>query len=249
MCTLSWGPLPGGFFVAFNRDERRSRAAGLGPRVLERNGVQALMPIDGEAGGTWIAVNELGCAVALLNGYRFQAADARPADGPLPWISRGQLCMDVCDAGSVGEVAARLAARDLSRFRPFELVALDAEGAAAVHTWDGAELEQHTLGPADRPLVSSSFDDAGARLQRRALFAHTVGAAAGESDTLRFHASHEPRRGAYSPCMHREDAHTVSFTHLRASADAVELSYRPSAPCGTSESVRAQLPRRSIVRP
>ncbi len=248
MCTLSFGPLPDGYFVAFSRDERRTRAAGLAPRAHAQNGVRMLMPIDGEAGGTWIAANELGCTLALLNGYRYQGASSSDAADSALWISRGKLVMDLCDAASLAEVAERVAALDLARFRPFELVALDAEGRAAIHAWNGLAIERRELTLLDRPLVSSSFDDSGAREQRRALFARRVGLHGTEQDVLQFHSSHEPARGAYSPCMHREDAHTVSFTHVRVTARDVELRYQPKAPCHASSASRQRLQRRSVAR-
>ncbi len=248
MCTLSWGLLPDGYFVAFSRDERRTRAAGLAPRAIEQNGVRALMPIDAEAGGTWIVVNELGCTLALLNGYRFQDANAPVAADTAAWISRGKLVMDLCDVATDGAVAERISALKLSRFRPFELAVMDGEGRASLHTWNGAAIERRALTLQDRPLVSSSFDDSGAREQRRALFARSVGAGAAEQDVLRFHSSHEPARGAYSPCMHREDAQTVSFTHVRVSARDIELSYQPDAPCLAGSASRQRLRRRSVAR-
>ena len=248
MCTLSFGLLPEGYFVAFSRDERRTRAAGLGPRAVSTHGLRALMPIDGEAGGTWIAVNELGCTLALLNGYRFQSADAPDAADSTCWISRGKLIVDLCDAATLAEVAERTGALDLARFRPFELVAFDSEGRAALHSWNGMAVERRELTILDRPLVSSSFDDSGAREERRDLFARSVGAQGTEEDVLRFHSSHEPARGAYSPCMHREDAHTVSFTHVRVTARDIELTYRPAAPCLPGNAVRQRLVRRSVAR-
>jgi hypothetical protein len=248
MCTLTWGPLQDGYFIAFSRDELRSRAAGLGPRAIERNGVRALLPIDGEAGGTWIAVNELGCAVALLNGYRFQVPGAPAIPVANDWISRGRLGMEVSDASTVAEVAERIASQDLSRYRPFELVAFDGEGRVGISSWNGTALERRALSLADRPLVSSSFDDDGVRKQRRALFARLMRDGSSERDVLRFHSRHEPSRGPYSPCMHREDAHTVSFTHVRVSAAGIELSYQAQSPCAAGPTLRVELERRSVAR-
>ena len=67
MCTVSWTPLDGGYALAMNRDERRTRAPATPPERRELDGVPVLLPRDGEAGGTWIAVNALGHTLALLN--------------------------------------------------------------------------------------------------------------------------------------------------------------------------------------
>jgi hypothetical protein len=257
MCTLTWTALPGGYFVAFNRDERRSRAPGLPPRVVERGGVRAVAPIDGEAGGTWIAVNEQGCTLALLNGYRFQGS--APAV-ERAWTSRGKLVLELCDAATPAEVAERVAALDLELYRPFELAVFDAQGTAGLATWNGHELSLRALAPTDRPLISSSFDDTGARRERRALFDAEFGRAPAQSgrargesadperELERFHASHAPSRGAYSPCMHRDDAQTVSFTRVRVTPDEASLVYSPSSPCAAAPAERLALARRVTLR-
>jgi hypothetical protein len=245
MCTLTWAFTPAGYFVAFSRDERRARALGLGPRPLQRAGVAAIAPIDAEAGGTWLCVNELGLTLALLNGYRFllgsQAEDessARP--------SRGELAPALCDLAFADQLAPRLKQLDLQRYRPFELTAFDPTGGAVRAIWNGAQLAVEPLTPQDRPLVSSSFDDSGARRERAQLFARTVSAQPREQELEQFHKSHAPARGAFSPYMHREDAHTVSFTRVRVSESSVELLYQPQAPCAGAMIERAVLARRAL---
>ena len=248
MCTLTWITLGDGYFVAFSRDERRSRAPGSGPRLLERGGVKAIAPIDAEAGGTWILVNELGMTLALLNGYRFQDPKKFRGGDAGVWNSRGELAMNAGEAANVSEVADRLASFELARYRPFELVAFDASGAVSIASWNGSALEQRALNLGDRPLVSSSFDDCGARKARRAEFVRLVPAQSSVHELERFHASHAPSRGPYSPCMHREDAHTVSFSRVQVSADEVELSYQPQSPCAGMASERIAIPRRVVAR-
>jgi len=99
--------------------------------------------------------------------------------------------------------------------------------------WDGSRLAARELGDADRPICSSSLDPLGASASRRALFERMfAGARAPDRESLlRFHASHEPERGSLSPCMHRDDAQTVSLTRVRVTSARVELAYTPSAPC------------------
>jgi len=247
MCTLTWRIGPEGYFVGFSRDERRTRALGLGPRAMLRGGVRALAPIDGEAGGSWICANELGCTLALLNGYRFQPAGAPEADA-LARPSRGELVLALGDLPAAERLESRLRALDLERYRPFDLVAFDALGGARLASWSGAELVARALSDSDRPLVSSSLDDAGARRARAQLYQRSVGADASEAQLERFHRSHEPAQGAYSPCMHREEAHTVSFTRVRVGALSVELLYQPLSPCADAPVERAQLARRPLAQ-
>src|SRR5205085_949351 len=68
MCTLTVVPLPDGTVrLAFNRDERRTRPAGLPPVRRLFGPRQAVLPTDPASGGTWLAVNDAGLALAILN--------------------------------------------------------------------------------------------------------------------------------------------------------------------------------------
>ena len=49
-----------------------------------------------------------------------------------------------------------------------------------------------------------------------------------------FHTSHGAAPDAYSPCMHREDAGTVSFSWVVVTREEVRFLYSPSAPCQCS---------------
>jgi len=58
MCTVSWFLTESGYELFFNRDERISRAQALPPQKKVVDSCHALSPIDTEAGGSWISVNE-----------------------------------------------------------------------------------------------------------------------------------------------------------------------------------------------
>jgi hypothetical protein len=60
MCTLSWLRGTAGYTVFMNRDERPTRAPGLGPKVRDWDGTAWLAPEDGDHAGTWIGANQLG---------------------------------------------------------------------------------------------------------------------------------------------------------------------------------------------
>jgi hypothetical protein len=227
VCTLTWIRRDSGFELFFNRDEKRSRGRALSPRIHERTGRRWIAPVDADGGGTWIGVNEFGLALALLNGFR----DGDEAERP--WTSRGLLVDSLLDALSRREVEVRLRKRDLSRYRSFSLIALDPASTAMVATWDGAELALDHRDEGRPPICSSSRDTNEATRVRRALFQDMVAEHGSlDPDLLeRFHASHRPERGAWSPCMHRESAQTRSSTRIRVDARSVELHYTPGAPC------------------
>src|SRR4051794_32693602 len=130
MCTASWISEPDGFHLLFNRDEKRSRKPALPPRLGANGGVQFIAPVDGDAGGSWIAVNEFGVVVCLLNG-------SNPSISR-PLRSRGALVLDTIVATSAAGVCKRVFASDLWRFAPFTLVILQPGRQTSVVEWDGA---------------------------------------------------------------------------------------------------------------
>lgn len=70
MCTATVLRSSDRLLVTMNRDERRTRARELPPRVLrEDSGPSWIGPADGEKGGTWFGVNDRGMIACLLNAY------------------------------------------------------------------------------------------------------------------------------------------------------------------------------------
>ena len=96
MCTVTIVPLADGFRLMCNRDEQHTRPAAQPPRWVRTRRTDALMPIDPQGGGSWIAVTGDGFAVTLLN----RATDDWPAED-LPRHSRGELVMSLVSAGGI----------------------------------------------------------------------------------------------------------------------------------------------------
>jgi len=234
VCTASWLIHPEGYELFFNRDESRLRGPARAPELLEIDGMRALLPVDSDAGGTWLGVNERGLALALLNGK-----DAR---GPHPDPrSRGLLVRDLLSAEDASAALTRLERADLPRHRGFTLALFEPGREPRVRTWDGERLSTE---PARLPLASSSLDGGRARLERQRVFAAQHAGLVPERDTLeRFQRSHEPERGPWSPCMHREDASTVSASEVRVDARRVALRYAAGPPCTTAFGAWLELER------
>lgn len=72
MCTVSYVPGEKGYTLTFNRDEDPSRMAEPPRRIFLDNGTTITAPIDSFKGGTWIAIDDKGRAVCLLNGAFFK---------------------------------------------------------------------------------------------------------------------------------------------------------------------------------
>jgi hypothetical protein len=224
MCTVSWSVAADGYDLFFNRDELNARAPESPPEASWRDGVAYIAPRDGARGGTWLAANECGLTVCLLNDY---GATWKPAD-PGPRASRGHVVSVCAGASRISEVEAIARACPLRVTLPFHLVALaPGEGAAAWH-WQGCDLVRRHPASLAPVLTSSSFSTATVIAERLETYAAVVGHANASPDRLAaYHRQHDARRGAFSVLMRRPDAATRSLIHVRVTAEKVRLGYEP----------------------
>ena len=229
MCTVTWLQSACGWELFANRDEMRTRLPAHPPRVVVRDGVRILAPVDADAAGTWIGVNEHGLGLCLLNG-----PPRANAEGPEGFTSRGLLVLDLLGAEALDEVERRVRATDLDPYRGFTLLGLALGAPPTLQVWDGRSLVRH-VDPV-QPLVSSSRNTEEARRHRERAWRriHAADAAPTPDSLLAFHRSHEPEPGPWSVCMHREDARTVSASRVQVGADGrAEFHYAPGPPCRT----------------
>ena len=247
MCTVTWVHDDDGYQLLFNRDEKRTRKPATSPQPAMRDGVRFLAPVDGDFGGTWIGVNELGVSVCLLNGANLTRSKFQPATSGQPESlkSRGLLLLDLIAAPSVASACERLCRTDLSAFEPFTIAALEPGPPVSLVEWNGAEKTVIPCGESYLPLTSSSFDAEGARTKRQDEYLRLLnpGGHVNANLLFAFHQSHGPAPSAYSPCMHRADAETVSFSWIRVTASQVDFFYKPAAPCKCSPGESKKLAR------
>ncbi|MHC5210939.1 MAG: NRDE family protein [Planctomycetota bacterium] len=270
MCTLTFLPgLPGGgYLLATNRDESPERGPAWAPMAQEVGARQLIAPRDSDKGGTWVGVDDRGMLLAVLNGDRPDQV-AEPVDP----ISRGQLVNDLLADPRFSSVRDELERRRHSvgmNYRPFKLVCVSPGpmgGGRPAHIlrgeWTGSVLAFEELsGP--RCAVSSTFETEAVTNYRRAAYDRflqehdaviraATAADAGESviDELAtrlagFHAGHRleaPDGDAYTVCMHREDARTVSSTLVLVTATHVTMRYTAGWPCQDGESVVVKVDR------
>ncbi len=237
MCSATWFQDGPGYQLFFNRDEKHTRKIALPPRLRSVNGVKFIAPLDSDHGGTWIAVNEFGLSFCLLNRYDEFAAQ--------PAISRGLLVLELIDCASTAEVQGKIAALNLSQFRPFTLAVLSLGESAIVFQWTSSRLLFDLHGEEQLPLTSSSFETEIVTAVRKHQFTELRETAEKIDRKLLwdFHRSHQPERSPYSVCMHREDAQTVSFSWLNVTPERIEFHYYPHAPCILSEPYAIHLQR------
>jgi hypothetical protein len=238
MCTVTLIARKNGFALGMNRDEQLTRIAARPPSRRNLAGRPALFPSE-PGGGAWIGVNDAAVGFALINWY----AVARRVKNSS--ISRGQVVTTALSAATIGEMKALLKQLPLPRINPFRLIGVFAPNREVVEwRWNLKQLVTLRHPWASATWISSGFDEAGAQAARGKVFAEARRQRTfGRLGWLRrLHRSHQPERGAYSTCMHREDAATVSYTEIVVQPGTAVLRYKAGAPCenGRLKSYRLQ---------
>lgn len=226
MCTLSWLRRADGYDLFFNRDERKTRQPALEPSLKERGGSRWISPTDGDFGGSWIAANEFGLTICLLNRWG-DPFDLEQRD----FKSRGWLVNALADSTSVEHLERELKTWDPEEFPPFTLVAVEVEQPALVFEWDGTRAVLEYDGDQRLPLSSSSVQTERVLDYRNEKFSQLSSEAQLRggitvADLESFHSRHEPEQGAFSVLMQREDAATQSISHVSVNGDWVIFDYR-----------------------
>ena len=221
MCTVTVVPRASGFRLVCNRDELRSRRVADPPRCHRLAHGVAMWPIDPDGGGTWIAVNDTGLVLALLNRT---GATVSPRHA----TSRGTLIPRLIDAPSLAAAMDSALGLDVQRFSGFTLVAVQGNGYASL-TWLDRRLTLR-MERFSSPLffTSSSLGDEVVTAPRMRLFAEMVVSniepLAGQAA---FHSHRWPSRQEISVEMSRADARTVSRTVVDVHRDAIRMRYVP----------------------
>ena len=227
MCTVSFIARRGGYLLGMNRDEKLSRVKGLSPEFSSVNGRKILCPSE-PGGGTWIALNETGATLALINWY---SITARVQTSP---SSRGEIVKTTAFASNPGEAEGALKNLPLVRTNPFRLIGIFPVGREIVEwQWNLKTLVRRDHGWRTHQWISSGFDELLAQRVRSKTFREaSCLCSAGRLEWLRrLHRSHSPERGPFSTCMHRADAATVSYTEIVVSSRRAVMRHCVSAPC------------------
>jgi hypothetical protein len=221
MCTVSVVQLPDRLRVVCNRDESHDRAPAIPPRVTLVGDVRVAMPIDPESGGTWVAVNDVGLAFALLNvNSRTRAHTAQAVR------SRGEILPRLLGCRSVGDVARAAATIDPCAYRPFRIVAVSVDGVVEIAPGVRAACYHSSSTPL--MFTSSGLGDHYVDGPRRALFDRLVRPGGDLADRQdRFHAHAWRARPHLSVRMTRDDAMTVSRTTVEVLPGRIMLTYSP----------------------
>jgi hypothetical protein len=269
MCTITIIPLGSGIRMACNRDESPLRPAALPPRVVPFGKRRALMPIDPVSGGTWIAANDAGLIVTLLNYY----AAPHDRNALAPNRSRGTIIPGLLDAATLAEAFRRTSAIVADDYADFRLVLADRESVAEV-LLDKRILVRRPPERIEGPLLftSSGLGENVVGPPRRELFEEFFAVRAGQSPSAKrgacadplawrsgseirddwraqqnaFHRHSWPDRRHLSVCMRRPDARTVSYTVVEHDGDGVRMMYHADAPDQTDDVARFESALRAL---
>jgi len=227
MCTVTFIARRSGYCLGMNRDEKLTRPTGLPPTKKKVDGRAVISPSE-PGGGTWIAVNDYGATLALINWYSITARASGKA------VSRGEVinCMSASISADVADAA--LNGLPLNRINPFRLIGIyPVNGEIVEWRWNLSQLVRKNHRWKTQQWISSGFDEPTAQRVRGKTFQRAgLQHSAGSLDWLRrLHRSHSPNAGPFSTCMHRADAATVSYTEVAVSSRQATMHYYPGTPC------------------
>ena len=226
MCTVTLIARRSGYALGMNRDEKLSRVSALPPKRIRLDKRDAIFPSE-PSGGTWIGVNDCGLTLALINWYSVP----NRAEGN--FVSRGEIIRNLLSVDSVDAVNDAFHSLPLSRVNPFRLIGVSKQKRIIEWRWNLLDLSAFEHPWISRTWISSGFDEPGAQRTRGNTYAEALNDPwSGTIGWLRcLHASHGPRSGPYSTCMHRADAATVSYTEVLVEAKSASLRYFQGPPC------------------
>jgi hypothetical protein len=247
MCSLSVITRNDGYLLAMNRDERIARGPGILPEIHRFDGAEVMSPSDG-TGGTWIATNEFGITLALLNWNIFAPYGTVAASKR----SRGLVIPALLASRSLSDLLSVLDPLGMDGMLPFRLVGVfPSEQKISEWSWDSVRLQSQAHGWKPRHWFSSSLsDERAASLRGAACRAAEFEADAGSAPWLRrLHASHAGSPGPFSLCVHREDVRTLSYSEVVVTAGQVQMGHSMGSPCSAAQIHATKIQRAACLVP
>jgi hypothetical protein len=229
MCTLSFLPQRNGYLLAMNRDELKTRTISV-PPALHRVGQLELLYPQEPSGGTWIGANSHGTLLAIMNcnaPQNFSSVTPRLQ-------TRGTIIPAMLIEESLNATDRALGVFSFAGMHPFRLFGIfPGEFLIREWHWNGNRLNSRDHSWIRNHWFSSSRSDGLAEAGRSKAFESSwrepLPDAAAWVRSL--HASHIPEAGAFSVCVHREDAVTVSYTEVLCTPKELRMTYQPGNPC------------------
>ena len=147
MCTVSYIPAAGGYYLTSNRDEKSTRSNALEPRIYSYKNTNLIFPKDPDANGTWIVLKENNDALCLLNGAFANFIDTGNYN-----VSRGIVVLEIASTENMIGAFTKI---NLSKTAPFTLVMIN-DGSLYECRWDGEQKYTKPLDAATAYIWSSA---------------------------------------------------------------------------------------------
>ena len=247
MCTLSFVPTKDGYYAAMNRDEQLTRSQALPPSTFRFGDLLAVYPFE-EGGGTWIACNQYGVTLALLN-WNLAVSNTLTKQR-----SRGTLIPQLIREPTLDEVARALNQLNFHGLLPFRLVGVFQNPHQIFEwRWDGISLARLSFPWKPHHWFSSgASDEMAEQIRGEACQIAWLEHEAGSLPWLRtLHSLHGVAAGPFSLCAHRDDAGTVSYSEIVFYENSATFRYVDDSPCrSTAKTFTLTIPRmkQDIVR-
>jgi len=220
MCTVTYIPSGEKIFLTSNRDEKTFRKKALQPQVYLQDEIHLIYPKDGDAGGSWIALNENGNGAVLLNGG-FEKHVSKP-----PYKkSRGLVFLDIIKQTSP---SVYFMSADLFAIEPFTVIILE-QNKLFECRWTGDEKFCKELDPLQPHIWSSAtLYEESIRKKREQWFIQWLNKKAfpDQNDILKFHLFAGDGNKDNDLVMKRGEIYqTVSITSIEVENEIRKMCY------------------------
>jgi len=217
---VSWWRNGSDYGLLFNRDESRKRLDAIPPRVHNEGSCWYLCPVDADAGGTWVFVNQFGLIGCLLNNYPSQRIAVAKA------VSRGLLLKSLGCQQDIDSVQAAVTEMRLMSYQAFFLLVMHAR-SMNLFAWDGARLIVSKDSAIKRPLTTSGYRPTEVIEYRINKFKELCAedTEPSQQQLASFHSQYHPDFPAHSVLMSRPETRTVSQSQIRVTTDLITFSY------------------------
>lgn len=226
MCTVTFIPYKEGFVLTSNRDELAFRETHP-PQKYRYNDVTLCYPKDALAGGSWIAINNRGRTVCLLNG-----AYVAHSKKDFHTYSRGKVLLEA--AASFQNTMDVFSTEGLQNTEPFTLLCIDFDNDHIVQfselIWDGISKHYRILDATKEYIWSSvtlyDEESRNARIQWFRDFLEACNHQPGADALMNFHAGQHSDNKRLNVVMEREGGlKTVSTTQVRLIDNGLSMRY------------------------
>ena len=220
MCTVTYIPQNLGYILTSNRDESPERGnITIEPKILQKEGIRLISPIDEKASGSWITTTETGITLCILNGG-FENHSHQP---PYAY-SRGLIPFTYLKYNSTQEFIDSI---DLDGVEPFTLVICENGEKLSSLVWDEKVKHHIKLDPLKEHIWSSStLYDENTKKYKENLFRDYLENSKKSLNTLDFHTI--GIENPIEPCVFikREKVETVSTTVVEVNPESTKLFYK-----------------------